>query len=266
MDNIYDIRTREKAFETLVNITGITPDIWAEYFCKDYKFEYTEEMVSYILDHYLERELNYNDFTFIFTHITTSANECLNYKKYGILNLRNVYLNTDTELRQFLDYNNIVIDIDRCVLKYNDSYFDISYGKTPYTDTVEYKCWCIGRKLYFDFAVCGFFTLEDDCPYLGQVHSRPEFLQDIDNLLNLNLSSLWRNTHRPYEVTAKVCGAKTIYNHDNTESERDKIVRYVTMAYNKAFCSLSEKYVILKDDEFIPPSDILEINRFTPWQ
>ena len=265
MDNTYDIRTPESAYNTLKNITGITPDIWAEYVCKDYKFDYLEEMISYILDNFMQRELCYDNLNIVFTHITTSANDCMYYNKYGILNLRDAYLNANTELRQFLDKHNIVIDIDRAVLKYDNDYYDISYGEPPHRDTKEYDCWHIGWKLYFDFAVCGFLTLEDDNPYLGRVHARPEFLQDIDNLLNLNLSSLWHDTHRPYAVTAKVCGSKTIYNYDKTESERDRIVRYVTMAYRKAFSSLSEQYVVLKDDAFIPSSDIIEIKPFTLW-
>ena len=84
LDNTYDIRTPENAFNTLKNITGITPDIWAEYVCKDYKYKNIADMILDILEHHLHREIRYNDLDFIFSHITTSGNECNSFKKYAI--------------------------------------------------------------------------------------------------------------------------------------------------------------------------------------
>ena len=53
---------------------------------------------------------NYKDLTFVYFHITTSANHCDSFRKNGILDLVNSYLCKDSELRRFLEENHIHID------------------------------------------------------------------------------------------------------------------------------------------------------------
>ena len=103
-------------------------------------------------------------------------------------------------------------------------------------------------------------------PYGGQVHQRPEILLDIDNLLGLNLSHEWRSTHDPYEIVAKVSGEKIVYDGDDNQNEKDKVLYYLTKAYLTAFGEPSEEIILIKNHIQIPPKDILEINPMVHWK
>ena len=265
LDNTYDIRTPESAYNTLKNITGITPDIWAEYVCKDYKYKNITDMISDILEHHMHRKIRYDNFDFIFSHITTSANECNSFKKYGILNLQDSYMCYESELRDFLNNADIFIDINNGILTYKDRQFDISYGDKPFTNSTERLCWYIGYKFYHDQAICGFLNIDDN-PYLGQVHRRPEILFNIDNLLNTNLSYQWQKTHFPYEIVVKIHGDKTRYNYEQTDTEDEKVINMLEIAFNAAFHTVIDQYIILNDEVTVPPSNIIEINPFTKWR
>lgn len=208
----------------------------------------------------------YEKFEFIYFHVTTSANRCRSIQKHGIMDLRNAYLCKDSELRSFLDTHRIYINIDAETLTYKNSIFNISYFPyAPRFDTEERDCWSIGRKFYFDFTTCGFLSVWERSPYGGQVHRRPEILMDIDNLLNLNLSNEWATTHVPYEVVAKVSGDKIVYDGYDEQSEREKVIYYLTKAYQTAFGDTSEDVLLLKNNIQIPADDIIEIKPLTHW-
>lgn len=182
------------------------------------------------------------------------------------MDLRNAYLCKDSELRSFLDTHRIYINIDAETLTYKNSIFNISYFPyAPRFDTEERDCWSIGRKFYFDFTTCGFLSVWERSPYGGQVHRRPEILMDIDNLLNLNLSNEWATTHVPYEVVAKVSGDKIVYDGYDEQSEREKVIYYLTKAYQTAFGDTSEDVLLLKNNIQIPADDIIEIKPLTHW-
>ena len=148
----------------------------------------------------------------IYFHVTTSANECAALKKYGILDLKQAYLCPESEIRIFLDQHGIFLDLDNCFLTFNGRSYDIAFnsGKCPRTGTQDYLCWSIGRKFYYDYTTCGFLSIWERSPYGGRVHCRPEILWDIDNLLRLNLSEEWEQSHYPHEITAHVKGSNIV--------------------------------------------------------
>lgn len=87
----------------------------------------------------------------------------------------------------------------------------------------------------------------------------------IGNLLHLRLSREWERTHIPYEITAKVSGQHIVYDGDDSYSEKDKVIDYLTKAYLTAFGEPSEKVLLLKNGIHIPPSDILDIRPLSHW-
>ena len=210
----------------------------------------------------------YLDFNFVYFHVTTSANECEAIKKYGILDLKQAYLCVESELRVFLDRHGIIINIEDALLTYKGKAFDISYnaGNCPRTGTQEYLCWSIGRKFYYDFTTCGFLSVWERSPYGGQVHCRPEILWDIDNLLRLKLSEEWEQSHFPYEIVAQVNGLDIVFDGDDDQSDKDKVLMYLTMAYDTAFGEPFEHILLMKNGIQISPDRIIEIKPLTCWR
>lgn len=84
-------------------------------------------------------------------------------------------------------------------------------------------------------------------PCDGQVHCRREILIDMDNFLGLSLSQEWMSMHDFYEIVGKVSDEKVVYDVDGNQSDKDKVLNYLTKAYFTAF------------SELIPPLDILLI-------
>ena len=265
---IYDIRTSEKALKTLVNLTGVSKDVWMDYVYRIREYSYTEKMIEDVVDRYGKLPTSYRDFEFVYFHVTTSSNNCQSIKDYGIFDLCMAYECTTSELRNFLDNHEIEIDLRQKLLRYKDKEFDISYSshRVPRNNTKEYDCWSIGRKFYFDYTTCGFLSVWERSPYGGLVHRRPEILMDIDNLLGLNLSREWQQTHKPFEVVAKVSGGNIVYPYDDDDSEEDKVLCFLAKAFNNAFGEPDEEILLLKNGIQISPHDILAIKPLKCWR
>ena len=234
--------------------------------CNRAKYNYDDDLVEDVINKYGHFPANFETWTFIYFHITTSANACASFRKYGILDLKNSYLCAESELREFLDNKGISIDIERCTLRYKNRIYDISYGRCPSEfDKDAYACWCIGRKFYYDYTTCGFLSVWDRSPYGGYVHWRPEILCDIDRLLGLTLSQEWHLEHKPYEIVAAIQGTDIVYDGDDWCSDKEKMLNYLTRAYNTAFGCPSEEIVLLKNNIQVPPNRIIEISPLRYW-
>lgn len=264
---IYDIRTKERALETLVNLTGIPYKIWSKYSEIERSFENTDQMIEYVIkEHGGRLPSDYRDWNFVYFHITTSNEGCENTLKYGILDLVEAYRCEESELRCFLEAKEIYIDLDAAILSYRDRDYDISYGRAPHQGTEEYYCWSIGYRFYYDYTTCGFLSVYERNPYGGRVHCRPEILQDIDNLLGTELSIEWEDTHSAYEVVAQVSGRDIVYDGEDYDSDKSRVLNYLALAYYNAFWQPGEKVLLLKNGVQIPPNSILEIKRCSHWE
>jgi hypothetical protein len=263
---IYDIRTSECAQRTLTNLTGIPISVWKQYLAHEHEYEYTDDLVEDVINSHGYLPRSYRDFEFVYFHVTTSANECISFRKHGILDLKQSYSCHDSELRAFLEKHNIHINLDERILRYREREFDITFRARPRQNTEGYKCWSIGRKFYFDYTICGFLSVWKRSAYGGNVHRRPEILMDIDALLGLNLSRDWMSTHDSYEIVAKVSGEKIIYDSDDNQNDEDKVLNYLTKAYWTAFGEPSENILLIKNDIHIPPTDIIEIKAMKYWK
>ena len=265
---IFDIRTEDKAQETLERLTGIPFNKWEEELPREREFEYTEDFVESMIQNYGTRQLpsTYRELDYVFFHLTTSSDDCISIKRNGILDLKRAYECRDSELRNFLDIHKIRIDIQNRMLFYREREYDISYGQRPRNSlSEEYKCWSIGRKFYYDYTICGFLSVWQRSPYAGLVHRRPEILMDIDDLLGTNLSDEWERRCRPFEIVAKVTGKNICFQGFDDMPESEKVMTYMTMAYDVATCGCSEKILLLRNGIQIPPERILEIKPFQIW-
>lgn len=262
---IYDIRTKENAQRTLTALTGVPFEIWNKNSYREKDYKYTDDFLADIIKTYGHMPSCYRDFEFVYFHITTSGNGCESIKKHGLVDLPSAYLCSDSELRIFLEKHNIIIDLERCLLKYNNDEYDISNGKCPQDGTKEYNAWRVGNKIYYDYTSCGFLSVYENSPYGGAVHKRPEILLNIDRLLKLKLSYEWAATHKPFEVVVKVSGDKIICHADENNTDEEKVLCYLTKAYYNMFDE-SEHIVLLKNGISIVPEDILEVKPLSHWE
>ena len=265
---IFDIHTEQAAQQTLYQITGIPISNWKDNIHRESDYEYQEYFVEAMIKEYGTPILpnSYREMEFVYFHITTSADGCKSIRRNGILDLKNAYKCEDSELRKFLDRHGVIIDIDKAILTYQDREYDIFYGRCPRNhESEEYKCWSIGRKFFYDYTTCGFLSVWDRSPYGGEVHRRPEILWDIDELFETRLSDEWEATHEPFEIVAKVSGANICYPYDDNDSEKDKVMMYVVMAYNEALNGSSENILLLRNGIQIPANDVLEIKPLSIW-
>ena len=265
-DMIFDIRTTEYAQQTLTNLTGVPISVWKQFLGHEREYKYTDYLVAAVANSYGYLPHSYRDFEFVYFHVTTSANGCASFRKHGILDLKHSYSCHDSELRAFLEERDIHINLDERILIYNGQKFDITFGTCPKQDTEAYKCWSIGRKFYYDYTTCGFLSVWERSSYGGQVHRRPEILMNIDDLLKLDLSREWMSTHDSYEIVAKVSGEKVIYDSDDDQNDKDKVLNYLTKAYCNAFGEPDENILLIKNHIQIPPMDILEIKPMEHWK
>ena len=113
---IYDIRTSEKALKTLVELTGVSKDIWDNYMDRINDYPYIEKMIEEVVKRYGHLPHSYRDFEFVYFHITTSKENCRSIKNTGIFDLCKAYENKNSELRVFLDNKGIAIDLKRRIL------------------------------------------------------------------------------------------------------------------------------------------------------
>lgn len=264
--NIFDIRTSDNALSTLTNLSGVSKEIWEKYLGHEQEYEYVDDLVEDVIRSHGHIPNSFMDFEFIFFHVTTSANGCKSFLQTGILDLRNTYLCPQSELRQFLDAHDIIIDLSKHILTHAGNKYNIEFGECPKSNTKEYFSWSVGRKFYYDFSICGFLSVCDIIPYGGLVHTRPEFLMNMDKLLNLSLSREWADTHTTYQVTAKVPGDMIIFNGDDDWNDTKRVIYYLTKAYDTAFGTPREEILLIKDEHQIPPQNIIDISPFTNWQ
>lgn len=250
----------------MTNLTGVSVQTWDRYVGHELEYKYTDYLLADVIAAYGYLPKSYKDFDFVYFHVTISANGCASFLKYGILDLKQSYMCSDSELRMFLEDNDIHIDLDERLLTHNGHRYDISYGARPREHKETDKCWSVGRTFYYDFTTCGFLSVWGKSPYGGQVHRRPEILMDIDNLLGLNLSLAWATSHDSYEIVAKVSGDNIIYDSDDDQCDEDKVLNYLTKAYVTDFGEPYENVLLIKNHIQIPPSDIIEIRPLSQWR
>lgn len=266
---LFDIHTNLAAQRTLYQLTGIPIEVWEDNMYHECDFENQDDFVEFMIKEYGTRQLpqSYKDLDFAFFHVTTSSDSCTSIKQNGILDLKKAYECDGSELRLFLDEHNVLIDLDRAILKYYEREYDIYYEKRPWDlESIEYKCWSVGSKFYNDYTICGFLSARDCSPYPGQIHRQPEILWDIDELLKTRFSYEWERTHSPYEVVSKVSGMNIRYPYYDDESEAEKVMTYVAMAYDEVFNASSENVLVLKNGVKIPPTDIISIAPLSIWR
>ena len=267
---LFDIRDEDRAVYTLEELTGVGADYWFDERIKSadrYDFTNADKDIERALRRYNGSIPSLDEIELIITHLTSSGNGCESIRKNGLIELKKAYSCGDSELRAFLDAQGIEILIDSCCLRYRGRYFDISYEDCPVDhESEEYAAWSIGRKIYYDFTVCGFLSLNEKQVYAGNVHRRPEILWDLDKLLHTNLQELWQKDHKPYEVVFTIPVKDTIYNGWDSDSEEEMVMNYLTDAYMCALTGPDTREILCCNDVEVFPDQIKSCRRFHLWR
>ena len=199
----FDITSKDNALEFLVNILGVS---------KSEIMEFVEKVPnSYCIHDFLEaknidlKSRSLQNLELIAFHITTNSNECQEIQKYGLLNLQQV-LTMDTQLHQYLNQLKIIFDIPLKKLWIDKTPVNIEYkynieGKTKKTEKLNK----IARKIYSDYQINGFFSIEHEKAYGGNVHERPEILDNLKCIFkNGNeIENTWITKTKAYLVKFK---------------------------------------------------------------
>ncbi|GAA0854103.1 hypothetical protein ABER99_20495 [Paenibacillus glucanolyticus] len=117
-------------------------------------------------------------------HITTNDDRCSSILRTGIKDLQGA-VTEETPLRKFLKERGITIDVSQGELHADGIHYPLNRNASGASATnnnaqLEYVSW----KLFKDFPVCGFICSPNVLAYGGYVDRRPEFLNNLANLLN----------------------------------------------------------------------------------
>ena len=262
---LYDIRTSEKAVVTLETLTGVNRAIWLVEQYKNHDridYTYADDDVRKIITNHGGYYPELNDLEMVVTH----SEKCSQIHQHGIVDLVKAYEFPNSELRQFLENHEINIDIEACSLTHKKRVYDISYGKCPqHSDIEAHAAWCVGRKFYYDFTVCGFLSINKRDVYGGWVHRRPEILSDIDTLLGTRLKDEWQASKEAYAIVFKAPVGDTIYNGWDSNTEFEMVKNYLYDAYMCICIGPDTKEILCKNGVEISPNQILECYRFQEW-
>jgi hypothetical protein len=262
---IYDITSKENALETLQNLTGFKKEYWEHYSyeCQVMRKDIDKALNDVLTRFNLDTNFNLNDIKFTCLHITTSNNGCNDIIKFGLMDLKNTYSKQDTELRRFLDMNNIYIDLVNETIEVAGKKESIHYESTLSFNMNDREriLWSIGRKFYYDFCVCGFLSIDSESPYGGYVHLRPEIIMNISKICNMDLERIWKDKHKCYIVKFRVSYIQLV----NVFSEDDSIERIRESLLFKAFLNTiyeSEEVILLKNNVSVSSEEIINVYEY----
>lgn len=258
---IYDITDKENAYDTLLRLTDAR-DIVIQHCLRLATYDGSGNVFQQMIEDFnVHPTFKCDDLICHLQHMTTSANGCKHIKEKGLTDLRVTYEDTDSELRQFLDEQNIKIDLSGQRLYFNgEDMGSIKYSKGDTSRdflSEEYKRISVGRKFYYDFCICGFFSFDHESPYGGNVNRRPEILHNISELIKKNIDQIWAESHKTYVVKFSVP-----YNQLVLENPNFNEIDFLQWAFYNAVGNPDENIVLLKDHVSVPSEDIISIERF----
>lgn len=262
------------------NVT--TPDAAYEFAKKFTGFTGHELINAYIIesdsnfDEFWERyhegfeQLGINEISLVAYHVVGSIDECAEIINKGILNLQTV-LSQDTSISRLLKNYGIIFDIHNRIMicdgkEYNIDYY--AYEDIFIDDCLEGKLKKIGHRIYYDFCVDGFFYCRDISQYGTDIHERPEFFRTLVNFSDSakELDAYWRKNSKSYKVYFKVPLSQIHrFTFDFDEgvkdySEEELLLlkkKLLSIALDVAYDECLEKYIYLKDDEYVHPEQII---------
>lgn len=267
----FDLRTTDSAFTFVQNLLGMT----GQQFVHEYTVECEGNYERFWERHYRELEnIDASRIRIWAFHITGSLDHCQSIKQEGLRNLHYA-LSSDSALSQMLRKYGLSFDIPLRTMDFEGRTYDVDYntyrGRFNLYGPDEYLS-RIAYRLSRDYCVNGFMCNDDPTAYSFDVHIRPEFIVDLVNMFP-QLSELdleWRRRSTSYKVNFfTYLDQLESFNFElenyrdppyevwNDLDPNDKVVKWMLgHAIDRSFDDLSEIYLYVKADSFVPPEQI----------
>ena len=268
----YNITTSNDAYDFVLKVLRMT----GEQLVMEYFVECNKDLDLFWERNY-ERliDFNINNVRFFAFHITSNFDNCQELLQDGIRNLQDV-LSHNTEMTRLLNERGVQFDIRRRLLIVDGIEYNIDYdyyvhnrARTLFDKRLE----SIAHRVCYDFCVDGFMANDNIRDYGVDLCKRPEFIYTLAQFVPKveELEAYWIAMSKAYKVkfyaTYEQINNITFdvdrYYYKNKEEQFMQVKKWMLInAIDKAFDPVGEIYLYIKDDMFIPATQILCCEEF----
>lgn len=266
---LYDITTKEKAINSLCEITGL-----AETQLQDTWLSALDDIDTFWKSIY--RQITNWDITsteFVVKHVSASCCELRDVQKHGLLYLPDV-LKRDTFLSRLFKKCDFIIDVDSAKLQTSGYVYELNYEELrhqPWTEIYHDELVQISRCLYQDY-LSTFLHCSNPYEYGIGLAKHPEFMEYIKKLgaKGKYIVDRWDRLSKGYTITAKVPFHDVYY--ETFQISQESFARDVESGYLQckkhlviAACELTfedydhDSYLFLKHNTRIKPENFISI-------
>jgi len=275
MEIYYDITNPDASYNWLHSVL----DIKKGELISDYVLECNNDFDTFFEKHIGEIEhLDINQLELVVFHVTTNRDDCAEIRKNGLRDLKKV-LQEKTEFSTFLSDRGIRFNVPSKKMYVNGEAFDIHHKKcVNRADRQEEVLHAIGRRIYNDFQVNGFFFCKDIHRY-GTIHTAPEFLLTLSGFSKetARIDREWEELSQPFIVKFKAritdfefctfygCLEDYLQDYHNNwiELKRWLLQGAVSSTFSKP---VSIIFAYIKQGRIIEPDRILECVPADQWR
>lgn len=271
----FDLRTTDSAYSFVLNILGIP----GEQFIDEYIIECDKDYEQLWGKYYKQlKDIDASKIRVWAFHTTGSLDHCQSIMHEGLRNLHHA-LSADSKMANIFRKYGLEFDVDNKVMYYNGIAYDVDYEKyrQRYLYRKEELLSRIAYRLCKDFCVNGFMYTRDFRTYSYDIYIRPEFILDLVNMFpELSVLDLeWRKCSTSYKVNFfAYLDQLERYNFDLDEyrdppyamwdelDDNDKAIKWMLgRAIDRAFDELSDTYLYVRSNFYIPPEQIADCER-----
>lgn len=273
----YDLTNMDASLYWLCDVLHMKPEELIE----TYVIECHHDFETFYEKYYdVIKMIDVDDIEIVAFQVTTSNDGCAEIKKYGLRNLQWV-LSNDTHLREFLEDNNIIFDIENKMMQVGEIQYQVNYEKNRDLDALsklEEQLDKISHKLFYDYQINAFLFCKDIYKY-STVHEMPEFLYTLSSLNDITKEIIpkWKIMTKPYVIKykskIKELAYFTFYQNESDyyEDLREnwKALRkiLVSKAIDSTFGNLvSEICIYMKPNVIVHARNILEYVQAENWR
>jgi hypothetical protein len=170
-----------KSLEKLTNING--REIFKYIVEKKGEYGVSDFLETFSID---EEMLQSKELELVSLHVTTTFDELISVKNFGLINLQQV-ITLNTPLHRYLKEKDIFIDIAKKEIQHKEHTIDISKEWNGLNgEGYEKQLNWVIYKLFIDNQISAFFYTPNALDYGGNVRHGPEFLINLRRLLRDN--------------------------------------------------------------------------------
>ncbi len=246
---LFDIRTVEKATETLANYLNIEKKQLREYIeAHVLDFDVMTMLSDFSID---QSSLKTEDIKLVGFHLTSSNCDCEDIMKLGIMDVKHA-LSSRTAVAAFLEEQDIAFYYDYTYFTYQNTIYDI-------TETELYQ------KLLHESSVHCFLCVDDTGYFSEQLQIRPEIITMISDIVGDEIiKDFWDLNHQTYMIRFE----EDIENFDyNSIAQSDELIDVIL----ELICNAVDVMMLnghveisarMKENYIIPSNRISKVRKY----